>query len=88
MCIQTQGLRQMDRKVSVRRATSAGYRFPDRPGVPLASQSAVCVSRPPPARTRSSAEPPDRDLDTRDPVKQDQVWREFVCSERAGVKEW
>lgn len=76
----------MDRKVNVRRATSAGYRLPERPSVPLASQSSVSVARPSQGRTRS--EPSDRDTDTRDPVKQDQVWREFVRAERTGVKEW
>ncbi|KAI4886956.1 hypothetical protein NFI96_013286 [Prochilodus magdalenae] len=76
----------MDRKGAVRRATSAGYRLPERPNVALASQSSVSVVRPSPGRARS--EPPERDIDTRDPVKQDQVWREFVRAERTGVKEW
>ncbi|XP_072532845.1 uncharacterized protein C2orf50 homolog [Salminus brasiliensis] len=78
----------MDRKVNVRRATSAGYRLPERPSVALASQSSVSVVRPSQGRTRSTGEPPERDIDTRDPVKQDQVWREFVLTERTGVKEW
>ncbi|KAG9274932.1 uncharacterized protein C2orf50 homolog [Astyanax mexicanus] len=78
----------MERKVTVRRATSAGYRLPERPSVPLASQSSVSVLRPSQSRTRSAGEPPERDTDTRNPVKQDQVWREFVRAERTGVKEW
>ncbi|XP_017573748.1 uncharacterized protein C2orf50 homolog [Pygocentrus nattereri] len=77
----------MDRKGTVRRATSAGYRLPERPSVALASQSSVSVVRPLPGRARSN-EPPERDIDTRDPVKQDQVWREFVHAEQTGAKEW
>uniref|UniRef100_A0A8C1QBG6 Si:dkey-18j18.3 n=1 Tax=Cyprinus carpio TaxID=7962 RepID=A0A8C1QBG6_CYPCA len=78
----------MDRKVNLRRATSAGYRLPDRPNGPLASQSSVSVFKHSEARTRNTGEKPAQDDDTRDPVKQDQVWREFVLSERTGVKEW
>ncbi|KAF5892739.1 C2orf50-like protein, partial [Clarias magur] len=76
----------MDRRI--RRATSAGYRLPERPSVPLASQSSVSVKRPPP---RSSSEPqpdPGRNPDTRNPVQQDRVWRELVRAEREGLKEW
>uniref|UniRef100_A0AAR2IHC8 Uncharacterized protein n=1 Tax=Pygocentrus nattereri TaxID=42514 RepID=A0AAR2IHC8_PYGNA len=76
----------MDRKGTVRRATSAGYRLPERPSVALASQSSVSVVRPLPGRARSN-EPPERDIDTRDPVKQDQVWREFVHAEQTGSAE-
>ncbi|XP_053476218.1 uncharacterized protein C2orf50 homolog [Ictalurus furcatus] len=79
----------MDRKVSIRRATSAGYRLPERPSVALASQSSVSVKRPPQSGPRNTSEPPpERDPDTRDPVKQDRVWRELVRAERDGVKEW
>ncbi|XP_056327308.1 uncharacterized protein C2orf50 homolog [Danio aesculapii] len=77
----------MDRKGNVRRATSAGYRLPDRPNGPLASQSSVSVFRHSAGRARNG-EPPAQNEDTRDPVKQDQVWREFVRAERSGVKEW
>lgn len=79
----------MDRKVSIRRATSAGYRLPERPSVPLASQSLVSVKKPPQRTPRHTSEPPpERDPDTRDPVKQDRVWRELVRAEKESVKEW
>ncbi|XP_043111939.1 uncharacterized protein C2orf50 homolog [Puntigrus tetrazona] len=78
----------MERKGNTRRATSAGYRLPDRPNGPLASQSSVSVFRHSAGRTRNTGETPAQDDDTRDPVKQDQVWREFVRTERTGVKEW
>lgn len=78
----------MDRKVSIRRATSAGYRLPERPNVALASQSSVSVKRAPQSGPSISEPPPQRDPDTRDPVKQDRVWRELVRAERDGVKEW
>ncbi|XP_016132423.1 uncharacterized protein C2orf50 homolog [Sinocyclocheilus grahami] len=78
----------MDRKGNMLRATSAGYRLPDRPNGPLASQSSVSVFRHSAGRTRNTGETPVQDDDTRDLVKQDQVWREFVRAERTGVKEW
>ncbi|XP_067241463.1 uncharacterized protein C2orf50 homolog [Chanodichthys erythropterus] len=78
----------MDRKGNMRRATSAGYRLPDRPNGPLASQSSVSVFRHSVNRTRNTGETPAQDDDTRDPVKQDQVWKEFVRAERTGMKEW
>ncbi|XP_048062065.1 uncharacterized protein C2orf50 homolog [Megalobrama amblycephala] len=78
----------MDRKENMRRATSAGYRLPDRPNGPLASQSSVSVFRHSVSRTRNTGETPAQDDDTRDPVKQDQVWKEFVRAERTGMKEW
>ncbi|XP_052006451.1 uncharacterized protein C2orf50-like [Xyrauchen texanus] len=77
----------MDRKGNMRRATSDGYRLPDRPNGPIASQSSVSVFRHSTSRTRNT-EIQAQDDDTRDPVKQDQVWREFVRAERTGVKEW
>lgn len=82
-------LRKMDRKVSIRRATSAGYRLPERSSVALGSQSSGSVKRPPQSGPRNTSEaPPERDPDTWDPVKQDRVWRELVRAERDGVKEW
>ncbi|KAL2099187.1 hypothetical protein ACEWY4_005667 [Coilia grayii] len=80
----------MDRKSNVRRATSAGYRLAERPSVALTSQSSVSIYRHPPDRTRNTGgvEASAQDSDTGDPVKQDQVWREFVRAERMGVKEW
>ncbi|XP_056094632.1 uncharacterized protein C2orf50 homolog [Rhinichthys klamathensis goyatoka] len=78
----------MDRKGNTRRATSAGYRLPDRPNGPLASQSSVSVFRNSAGRTRNTGDTPTQGDDTRDPVKQDQVWKEFVRAERTGMKEW
>ncbi|XP_073729498.1 uncharacterized protein C2orf50 homolog [Misgurnus anguillicaudatus] len=78
----------MDRTGNMRRATSAGYRLPDRPNGPLVSQSSVSVFRQSAVRTRNTSETPAQHDDTRDPVKQDQIWREFVRTERTGVKEW
>ncbi|KAK3553903.1 hypothetical protein QTP70_014460 [Hemibagrus guttatus] len=79
----------MDRKGSIRRATSAGYRLPERPSVALASQSSVSVKKPPQSAPRNASEPPpERDPDAQDPVKQDRVWRELVRAERDRVKEW
>ncbi|KAK2853169.1 hypothetical protein Q7C36_008370 [Tachysurus vachellii] len=79
----------MDRKVSIRRATSAGYRLPERPSVPLASQSTVSVRKPQQSAPRNTSETPAwRDPDSLDPVKQDRVWRELVRAERDKVKEW
>uniref|UniRef100_A0A8C1T7R4 Uncharacterized protein n=1 Tax=Cyprinus carpio TaxID=7962 RepID=A0A8C1T7R4_CYPCA len=60
----------MDRKGNIRCATSAGY---------------LSVFRHSAGRTRNTGETPVQDDDTRDPVKQDQVWREFVCAEE---KNW
>ncbi|KAM9433316.1 ciliary microtubule inner protein 5 [Salvelinus alpinus] len=73
-----------------KRATSAGYRLPDPPNVALISQSSVSVYKLPPNRTRNTrgGESPWENPDSRDPVKQDQVWSEFVRAERNGVKEW
>ncbi|XP_028294871.1 ciliary microtubule inner protein 5 [Gouania willdenowi] len=74
----------MDR-VSVRRASSAGYRLP------TGSHGIMPVT---------SAQPPDRtrhtrgsvhvalDLDHRNPVQRDRLWREMVKSERRAVLEW
>lgn len=78
----------MERKVSIRRATSAGYRLPERPSGALASHSSVCVKRAPQSGLSTSEPLPERDPDTRDPVKQDRVWRELVRAERDRVKEW
>ncbi|TSV02057.1 hypothetical protein Baya_12977 [Bagarius yarrelli] len=79
----------MDRKISIRRATSAGYRLPERPSVALTSQSSVSVRKPPQSAQRNTSEPlPVRDPDTHDPVKQDRVWKELVRAERDRLKEW
>ncbi|XDV50505.1 hypothetical protein PO909_019555 [Leuciscus waleckii] len=60
----------MDRKGNTRRATSAGY---------------LSVFRNSADRTRNTGDTPAQCDDTRDPVKQDQVWKEFV---RAEEKNW
>ncbi|TRY86814.1 hypothetical protein DNTS_020533 [Danionella cerebrum] len=78
----------MERKGNMRRATSAGYRLPDRPNGPLASKSSVSVFRNSVSRTQNTGETPVNGNDIRDVVKQDQVWRELVRAERTGVKEW
>ncbi|KAJ8333080.1 hypothetical protein SKAU_G00419760 [Synaphobranchus kaupii] len=77
-------------KASFRRTSSAGYRLPDRPAVGLTSHSSASVYRQQPGKTRSNGggTAPAPDPDTRDPVKQDQVWREYIQTEWAGVKEW
>ncbi|XP_064158892.1 uncharacterized protein C2orf50 homolog isoform X2 [Anguilla rostrata] len=77
-------------KSSFRRTTSAGYRIPDRSAVALTSHSSASVCRQQPGRTRSTGggPAPAPDPDTRDPVKQDQVWREYIQTEWAGVKQW
>ncbi|XP_036399020.1 uncharacterized protein C2orf50 homolog [Megalops cyprinoides] len=79
-----------NRKANIRRATSAGYRLPDRSTVGLTSHSTVSVHRQPAGRTRNTGggSGPTQDPDTKDPVKQDQVWREFVHTEWTGVKQW
>ncbi|KAF7710792.1 uncharacterized protein C2orf50 homolog [Silurus meridionalis] len=77
----------MERRVSIRRATSAGYRLPERPSDALASRSSVSVKRPPQSAPKSASEP-QPNSEYRDPVKQDRVWRELVRAERDGLKEW
>ncbi|XP_070777163.1 uncharacterized protein C2orf50 homolog [Enoplosus armatus] len=72
---------------NVRRVSSAGYRLPERN-----NGTRPIESQPPANRTRRakgdavSAEEPRTDRS--DPVKRDQVWKELVCSERRGVREW
>ncbi|XP_028853131.1 ciliary microtubule inner protein 5 [Denticeps clupeoides] len=77
----------MERSGEPGRATSAGYRLKERPSGPLASQSAAAVSRqrPPGSGHGGSGS---GSGDAADPVTRDQVWREFVRAERAGVKGW
>lgn len=72
----------MERRVSIRRVTSAGYRLPERPSVAPASQPSVSV------KSEPLPPPPERDPDTWDPVKRERVWRELVRAERHAVKEW
>ncbi|KAJ8387924.1 hypothetical protein AAFF_G00148580 [Aldrovandia affinis] len=79
-----------NRKPGFRRATSAGYRLPDRSAVGLTSHSSASVCRQQPGRVRNTGggPAPAPDPDTKDPVKQDQVWREYVHTEWTGVKQW
>ena len=65
-----------------KRATSAGYRLPDPRNV---TQSLVSMV---PGKIHNTGARKDSSPDTRDPVKQDQVWREFVHAEMKGAKEW
>lgn len=71
---------------SVRRASSAGYRLPERRTGTRPKSSEPAGER----RRRSRREPvtiepsPDRT----DPVKQDQMWKDLVLNERRGVQEW
>ncbi|KAM4625029.1 ciliary microtubule inner protein 5 [Polymixia lowei] len=69
----------------VRRVSSAGYRLPERPS-PV-TQNSVSVKKPP-DKTRDGDIVSVQDPDNSDPVKQDQVWREFVQTEMRGVREW
>lgn len=68
----------------VRRASSAGYRLPERKTRPVSAQPAA-------ERTRRVRREPLSDKllsDKRDSVKQDQVWKDLVWSERRAVEEW
>ncbi|KAK9533312.1 hypothetical protein VZT92_008436 [Zoarces viviparus] len=64
---------------NVRRVPSAGYQLPDR-----AYGTRPVTTQQPADRTRHAEPNPDR----RDPVKQDQVWKEAVWGERSAVREW
>ncbi|CAH2246112.1 Hypothetical predicted protein [Pelobates cultripes] len=78
------------RQVSIRRATSAGYRLPDRSAAGVESRSTVSLNKTYPGVRQN---PP---LDTKDKekqiwggnVRQDQIWREHVESEKRGEKRW
>ncbi|XP_010901832.1 uncharacterized protein C2orf50 homolog [Esox lucius] len=78
----------MDKRAKNKRATSAGYRLPERSNITLISQSSASVCKQPLDRTLNTGGGKTQNLDSRDPVKQDQVWREAVRAERDGVKEW
>lgn len=72
-----------------KRATSAGYRLPNRPNVTLMSQSSVSMGKIlGTGKTHNTGASAELNSDTRDRVKQDQVWREFVHAEMRGVKDW
>ncbi|XP_063771482.1 uncharacterized protein C2orf50 homolog [Pseudophryne corroboree] len=76
--------------MSIRRATSAGYRMPDRTATKLASTSSVSLNKSLPG-TRKALSLSDREKGRQawgDAVQQDQVWREFVEAEKRGEKQW
>uniref|UniRef100_A0A3Q2YUP1 Uncharacterized protein n=1 Tax=Hippocampus comes TaxID=109280 RepID=A0A3Q2YUP1_HIPCM len=64
-----------------RRASSAGYRLPERTkgSRPITKQESAAKSL---KRARDTTSSSTRDADASDPVKQDQAWREMVWSER------
>ncbi|KAM9842985.1 ciliary microtubule inner protein 5 [Aulostomus maculatus] len=69
---------------NVRRASSAGYRLPER-----VNGTRPVPSQPATGRTRhAEGDAASATADTGDPVKQDQVWKELVWGERRGVREW
>lgn len=71
---------QMDLN-SIRRVSSAGYRFPER---------RTCSRKPAEPNRNAVAEPVSTgpEPQSADPVKQDQMWRETVRTERRKVLEW
>ncbi|XP_040286917.1 uncharacterized protein C2orf50 homolog [Bufo bufo] len=78
------------RQISIRRATSAGYRMPDRATTKLTSVSSVSLSKTHPG-TQQIASRSDREKEKQswgDAVRKDHVWREFVEAERRGKKQW
>ncbi|KAM9315889.1 ciliary microtubule inner protein 5 [Gastrophryne carolinensis] len=73
------------RQVPMRRATSAGYRMPDKPAAKLASHSSVSLNKSHPGTQTNS----DKEKKSwGDAVQKDHVWREFVEAERRGLKQW
>uniref|UniRef100_A0A3B4YT57 Uncharacterized protein n=1 Tax=Stegastes partitus TaxID=144197 RepID=A0A3B4YT57_9TELE len=68
---------------NARRASSAGYRLPER-----SNGTRTTTSQAPAERTRWAAgDGAALNPDKRDPVKQDEVWKEVVWRERRGVLE-
>ncbi|XP_040917113.1 uncharacterized protein C2orf50 homolog [Toxotes jaculatrix] len=68
---------------NIRRASSAGYRLPER-----SNGTRPVTTQPPADRTRRVKGDAVSLEQNPDPVKEDQVWREVVWSERRGVREW
>ncbi|XP_077149167.1 ciliary microtubule inner protein 5 [Ranitomeya variabilis] len=76
------------RQISIRRATSAGYRMPDRTATKITSLSSVSLSKTHPG-TRQIPSQSEKEKQTwGDAVRKDHVWREFVEAERRGEKLW
>ncbi|CAJ0933497.1 unnamed protein product [Ranitomeya imitator] len=74
------------RQISVRRATSAGYRMPDRTATKITSLSSVSLSKTHPG-TRQIPSQSEKEKQTwGDAVRKDHVWRELVEAERRGEK--
>lgn len=83
-----QTLEMGSRQIPLRRATSAGYRMPDKPKTKLTSTSSVTLSH---AGTKHSPVLSNKDKEQQtwgDAARQDHVWREFVEAERRGEKKW
>ncbi|XP_077394809.1 ciliary microtubule inner protein 5 [Festucalex cinctus] len=72
---------------NVGRASSAGYRLPERAkgSGPITKQAPAAESLP---RRKDTIASSTRLADATDPVKQDQAWKEIVWSERRAVLEW
>ncbi|XP_077433865.1 ciliary microtubule inner protein 5 isoform X4 [Vanacampus margaritifer] len=72
---------------NVRRASSAGYRLPER-----AKESRSITKQAPAAESlqkrKDMIASSTRHADASDPVKQGQAWKEMVWSERRAVLEW
>ncbi|XP_061700852.1 uncharacterized protein C2orf50 homolog [Syngnathoides biaculeatus] len=68
---------------NLKRASSAGYRLPERPNAKQPAPAAKSLQRgkdPKPTATR--------DADKFDPVKRDQAWKEMLWNERRATLEW
>lgn len=69
---------------NVKRASSAGYRLPER-----SSGSRTTSGQAPADRTQwTTGEGAGQNPDKSDLVKQDRVWRDLVLRERRGVLDW
>ncbi|XP_072266465.1 ciliary microtubule inner protein 5 [Pyxicephalus adspersus] len=74
------------RQIPIKRATSAGYRIPDRTTTKLTSTSSVSLGH---AGTNHSPVLSNKEKQAwGDAVRKDHVWREFVEAERRGEKKW
>ncbi|XP_061552748.1 uncharacterized protein C2orf50 homolog [Phycodurus eques] len=72
---------------NVRRASSAGYRLPERAkGTGPKTKQVAPASKS--QQRGKDTRPTARDADASDPVKRDRAWKEMVWSERTAVLEW